>query len=347
MKILKSKFFRIIISGLIVALGLWQTDILSNILNRNSTAQAVGDLNINWGVLDGQPIFSVGNFMPGDTEERTVTIFNGALSSKPIAVVGVETEEIKDLADVLEITVSQNGNDLYGGDLGTKTLAQFFQESTIPNAIFLFNINPGESKQLKFKVKFQEGADNSYQGAKVIFNIIIGLYYQVPEECKDIRFSRPPIFGTRRNDVLRGGNGNDLIFGFEGNDRIEGSNGDDCLVGGEGNDRIFASNGNDVILGNEGNDYLDGSNGDDLIKGGAGNDTIEGSNGNDRIFGGEGFDIINGGNGNDYVEGNEGNDFLRGGIGNDILLGGLGNDFIWGELGRDRCEAEIKLSCEF
>ena len=343
----KITFFKILIPVLVIVLGLTQTNILAQIKNGHSTAQAVGDLTINWGVPDGTPIFMVENFLPGETEERMVTIFNGALSTKPIAVVGTKTEELKDLANVLEITISQNGTDLYGGDLGTKTLAQFFQESTIPNAIFLFDINPGESKQVKFKVKFQEDAGNIYQGAKVVFDIIIGLYYQVPEECKDINFSRPPIFGTRRNDVLRGGNGNDLIFGFEGNDRIEGSNGDDCLVGGEGNDRIFSSNGNDVILGNEGNDYRDGSNGDDLIKGGAGNDTIDGSNGNDNIFGGEGFDIINAGIGEDLVEGNEGNDFLRGGIGNDILLGGSGNDFTWGELGRDRCEAELRLTCEF
>ena len=257
-----------------------------------------------------------------------VTIFNGALSTKPIAVVGAETEELKDLADVLEITIFQNGTDLYGGDLGTKTLAQFFQESTIPNAIFLFNIDPGTSKQVKFKVKFKEDAGNTYQGAKVVFDIIIGLYYQVPEECKDINFTRPPIFGTAGNNILRGTNGNDLIFGFGGSDIISGSNGNDCLVGGAGNDGIFGSNGDDVILGGEGNDYLDGS------------------NGNDRIFGGGGNDVVDASNGNDYVEGNGGNDNLRGRNGNDILLGGLGNDVARGDLGSDRCEAELRLSCE-
>jgi len=232
------------------------------------------------------------------------------------------------LADVLEITIFQNGTDLYGGDLGTKTLAQFFQESTIPNAIFLFNIDPGTSKQVKFKVKFKEDAGNTYQGAKVVFDIIIGLYYQVPEECKDINFTRPPIFGTAGNNILRGTNGNDLIFGFGGSDIISGSNGNDCLVGGAGNDGIFGSNGDDVILGGEGNDYLDGS------------------NGNDRIFGGEGNDVVDASNGNDYVEGNEGNDSLAGGNGNDILLGGPGNDVARGDLGSDHCEAELRLTCE-
>ena len=324
----KITFLKILVPVLVIVLGLTQTNILAQIKNGHSTAQAVGDLTINWGVPDGTPIFMVENFLPGETEERMVTIFNGALSTKPIAVVGAETEELKDLADVLEITIFQNGTDLYGGDLGTKTLAQFFQESTIPNAIFLFNIDPGTSKQLKFKVKFQEGAGNTYQGAKVVFDIIIGLYYQVPEECKDINFTRPPIFGTAGNNILRGTNGNDLIFGFGGSDIISGSNGNDCLVGGAGNDGIFGSNGDDVILGGEGNDYLDGS------------------NGNDRIFGGEGNDVVDASNGNDYVEGNEGNDSLAGGNGNDILLGGPGNDVARGDLGSDHCEAELRLTCE-
>jgi len=324
----KITFLKILVPVLVIVLGLTQTNILAQIKNGHSTAQAVGDLTINWGVPDGTPIFMVENFLPGETEERMVTIFNGALSTKPIAVVGAETEELKDLADVLEITIFQNGTDLYGGDLGTKTLAQFFQESTIPNAIFLFNIDPGTSKQVKFKVKFQEGAGNTYQGAKVVFDIIIGLYYQVPEECKDINFTRPPIFGTAGNNILRGTNGNDLIFGFGGSDIISGSNGNDCLVGGAGNDGIFGSNGDDVILGGEGNDYLDGS------------------NGNDRIFGGEGNDVVDASNGNDYVEGNEGNDSLAGGNGNDILLGGPGNDVARGDLGSDHCEAELRLTCE-
>jgi len=324
----KITFLKILVPVLVIVLGLTQTNILAQIKNGHSTAQAVGDLTINWGVPDGTPIFMVENFLPGETEERIVTIFNGALSTKPIAVVGTKTEELKDLANVLEITVSQNGNDLYGGDLGTKTLAQFFQESTIPNAIFLFNIDPGTSKQVKFKVKFKEDAGNTYQGAKVVFDIIIGLYYQVPEECKDINFTRPPIFGTAGNNILRGTNGNDLIFGFGGSDIISGSNGNDCLVGGAGNDGIFGSNGDDVILGGEGNDYLDGS------------------NGNDRIFGGEGNDVVDASNGNDYVEGNEGNDSLAGGNGNDILLGGPGNDVARGDLGSDHCEAELRLTCE-
>lgn len=306
------------------------------------TAQAVGDLIIDWGVPPGEPIFKVSNFLPGEVVEKTVALFNGSSSSLPVAVVGVKTEEIKNLSNFLEITISQNGSDLYGGSLGTKTLAQFFQESQVPNALFLLDLNPGESQKLNFKVKFKENTDNSHQGAKVVFDISLGLYYQVPEECRGIKFTRPPIFGSSRNDRLYGTNGNDLIFGFGGNDHIYGSNGDDCLVGGEGNDFIDGSNGNDVILGENGNDRFFGSNGDDLIKAGRGNDKLDGSNGNDRLFGEEGDDYLDGGNNNDQLFGGDGNDTLSGGNGNDILIGNSDYDKADGGLNQDRCEAEKK-----
>lgn len=278
-----------------------------------SIAYAASDITINWGVPSGQPLFLVNNFMPGDLEKRTVSIFNNSPITQPIAVRGIKTDEISALGGVLEITISQNGSDLYGGSLGVKTLTQFFVDSAGPNGLFLFNLNKNASKDIDFKVKFKESAGNSYQNAKVVFDLTIGTNSDnsssVPEACRNIRFDKI-INGTSRSDVLRGTNGNDLIFGFEGNDIIDGSNGNDCLVGGTGNDRIFGSNGNDFIFGGEGNDYLDGS------------------------------------NGNDYIEGNDGNDILIGSNGNDILIGGTGYDIIFGGNGKDKCESEFKFSCE-
>lgn len=292
------------------------------------TAQAGGDLTVEWGVPSGQPIFNVLNFLPGDKAEKEITIVNNTAIVQPIAVRGIKTAEIGNLPTVLDFTISTNGTDLYGGTAGGKTLAQFFNDSASPDGLFLFNLNPAGSKKVKFSVKFSESADNEFQETSVIFDLIIGISSPVPEQCRYLRFDKI-IYGTSHRDFLHGTNSNDLIFGGGGNDWIGGSNGRDCLVGGPGNDVINGSNGNDVILGEAGNDVIDGSNGDD------------------RIFGGEGNDWIGGGNGNDYVEGNEGNDNLRGGNGNDILLGGLGDDIAWGELGNDRCEAEKRYSCEY
>ncbi len=312
-------------------------------------ASAAGGLTVDWGVPAGQPLFDVLNFLPGDEEQREITIENGTDSVQSVGVRSLKTSEIGALADVLEMTISQNGVDLYGGSLGVKTLSQFFNDSAGPDGLFLFNLNPAESRKVKFSVKFLESAGNEFQQTSVVFDLVIGASPSIPEipqECRHLRFDKI-IYGTSRRDILHGTNGNDLIFGLEGNDEIEGSNGNDCLVGGDGNDRIYGSNGNDVILGGLGNDYLDASNGSDLVKGGAGNDEIEGSNGEDRIFGEEGNDEINAGNGNDYVEGGGGEDTMRGGNGNDILLGGSEYDIARGDLGNDRCEAEKKYKCEY
>lgn len=340
---MKRKIIRIIILLLIVA-GLVS---LSGGFNsfrlrfKNSTARAVGDLEIDWGVPSGSPIFVINNLLPGDTEIRQVKITNNAAVLRPVSIRGVKTSETGNLSTVLDFFISENGTELYA-----KTLNQFITESAGINGIPLFTLNPGATKTINFKATFKESADNQFQNTSIVFDLIIGIAAEIPQECRSIQFIGQPIFGTSGNDNLKGTNGNDLIFGFEGNDKINGGNGDDCIVGGPGNDRLDGSNGNDVIFGNEGDDKINGGNGDDLIFAGPGNDVVDGSNGNDKIYSGEGDDNSDGGNGNDYIEGNEGNDTLRGRNGDDILLGGEGTDIARGDLGKDTCEAETKIKCE-
>lgn len=348
MKIFNYKFLTILASVFILVFAFTQTNILSNFMRNNSTVKAVGDLNVDWGVPDGQPIFEVTNFLPGDSEMRTVQIINGASTIRPVGVRGEQVTELKDLADVLDFKISEGGNDLYGGSssTGPKTLADFFEDSKDIDGIELFFINPGETRIISFTVEFSESAGNEFQNASIVFDIIVGIAVEVPEQCRSIHFSGNPIFGTERRDVLNGTNGNDLIFAFEGNDVVNSGNGDDCLVGGSGNDILHGSNGQDVIFGDEGDDRIDGDNGDDLLFGGNGNDTIYASNGNDRVEGGDGKDVIDGGNGNDFVDGGSGDDKLKGRNGNDTLIGGDGNDWIDGGLGIDTCEAETEKSCE-
>jgi len=61
-----------------------------------------------------------------------------------------------------------------------------------------------------------------------------------------------------------------------------------------------------------------------------GNDTLYGGAGNDILYGQGGDDILYGGDGNDILHGGAGNDTLMGGAGDDILYGGPGDDtFKW------------------
>lgn len=355
---MKKRIFRILILILIITVAIYLNGGV-NLAFRKSTVQAVGDLNVDWGVPDGNPIFVVTNMLPGDSQTRSVNITNNASNLRPVAVRGILDSDTDSLASAMDIVISEGVNTLYTG-----TVDQFFTDSAGPSGIFLFDLAPSASKTVDFKVTFKEDSGNEFQNQTLVFDLKIGISVEVPEECSQIAFSGLPIFGTENRDVINGTNGNDLIFAFEGNDVVNSSNGDDCVVGGSGNDIIHGSNGNDVLIGAEGNDKINGDNGDDLILGGAGNDTIWGTNGNDTIFGGEGNDDIDanngsdvvkgeggndkifGGNGNDDIDGGEGNDTLRGGNNNDTLIGGNGIDSARGDLGTDTCDAETETSCE-
>lgn len=116
------------------------------------------------------------------------------------------------------------------------------------------------------------------------------------------------IIGGNGAQVIKGGDGNDVIYG----DNITGhdANGDyisstandgaDTIYGGKGNDYIIGGGGNDFLDGGSGADYLDGGDGDDILVGGTlgtqeefnkslltsvlNLKEIHGGNGNDKIY---------------------------------------------------------------
>ena len=315
-------------------------------ISKPTTALAVGDLTVNWGVPEGNSIFAVNNMAPGQMETRSVIITNNASSTRSVAVQGVKTSETGNISTVLEIVISEGGADIYGGTDGTKNLAQFFTDSAFPNGLLLFDLAPHQTKTAVLKVTFNESAGNEFQAKNVIFDPKIGINIAVPDECKNITFSGDPIFGTSGNDTINGTDGNDLIFAFEGDDVINAKKGDDCVVAGNGDDKVQGQDGNDVLSGGAGRDNIEGHNGDDYIDGGNGDDKIHGDNGDDTLFGGWGKDDIDGKNGNDVIDAGEGNDELRGGNGNDRLFGGAGTDKANGDNGTDSCDAESETSCE-
>ena len=82
--------------------------------------------------------------------------------------------------------------------------------------------------------------------------------------------------GTKNDDIIRTGGGNDTVFGEEGNDLI---------LAGADDDRAFGGSGGDFVFGEDGNDFLRGGRNSDTIFGGAGSDTLCGDVGNDVIVG--------------------------------------------------------------
>lgn len=332
------------------------------------TAQAVGDLSVDWGpgLSEGDPIFVVNDMAPGGSESHTVTVNNDASSVRPVGVRGVLTSETASLSAAMLITISESGTDLYGGgsSTGPKTLQQFFAESAGPDGIFLSNLAGGNSTQYTFDVVFTPESGNEFQNTQVIFDLHVGISIPVPAECAGITFTGDPILGTENADIINGTNGNDFIIAFEGNDIIRSGNGSDCIIAGSGDDNVLSGNGADVVFGNDGNDTILGGNDNDILIGGNGNDsikgengidTIQGNDGNDSIWAGNGNDIVSGSpgndsihgdNGDDQIHGNEGNDSLYGDGGNDTLIGDQDIDSASGGFGIDTCSAEFRLSCE-
>jgi Ca2+-binding RTX toxin-like protein len=95
-----------------------------------------------------------------------------------------------------------------------------------------------------------------------------------------------------RDDVISGGEGDDLIKGKSGDDEIDGGEGDDTIYGGSDDDHIDGGEGDDKLYGGSGDDRIDGGEGDDRIRAGSGDDEISGGEGDDRITTGTGADRI-------------------------------------------------------
>ncbi|MEM9218980.1 MAG: type I secretion C-terminal target domain-containing protein, partial [Cyanobacteria bacterium P01_F01_bin.150] len=131
--------------------------------------------------------------------------------------------------------------------------------------------------------------------------------------------------GTSRPDIdFSGGNKGKTSTGNDQGERIIGTPRNDVLKGGQGNDRIIAGFGKEWF----GRDRLFGGGGNDVLKAGAGRDFLDGGAGRDRLFGGKNKDELTGGRGNDRLVGGSGSDILNGGVGDDIIIGGPGKDTI-------------------
>jgi len=192
MKKLKTLIFLV----LTIIAGLGSYFIISDKLKAGD-AVASGGLTVTYlGQPISGPIFDLHDTKPGDITIRELVIENSSNKNEDVYVCGVRTDG--DLASpflegVLELTISQNGIDLYGGTTGTQTLTQFFIDSAEPDCMKLFNLNKNSSKTVVFEVVFPPSAGNEYQEKFVVFDLIFGIgpipqlkinevYYEVDED---------------------------------------------------------------------------------------------------------------------------------------------------------------------
>ncbi|MGQ0630533.1 MAG: hypothetical protein ACT4P1_05785 [Sporichthyaceae bacterium] len=127
------------------------------------------------------------------------------------------------------------------------------------------------------------------------------------------------------------------VFGTNRDDRLRGSGADEVLHGGPGDDDIDGRGGKDILCGGSGRDELAGGDGNDLLVGGSGRDDLRGQDGRDTLEAGDSADLLSGGDGTDTLRAGDGDDALSGGLGRDDLRGQSGRDALDGGPGRDTC----------
>lgn len=116
--------------------------------------------------------------------------------------------------------------------------------------------------------------------------------------------------GTSSDDLISGGDGNELIVGLQGSDTINSNGGDDIIQGNEDADKLNGGRGDDILQSGSGSDLLFGMDGDDALSGGDDDDLLSGGDGSDKLYGGQGDDILQGGPGADYFDCGDGIDIV-------------------------------------
>lgn len=184
---------------------------------------------------------------------------------------------------------------------------------------------------------------------------------------------------TRKNEVLKGGNSEDILFAYHKNVTLIGGAGKDLFLLDHISQRIQDLSSEDIVslvstdeslrqrwiaecnrtgaklefdislskpgafTAWSGDDFLVGSDGHDSLWGGSGNDTLAGHEGADALYGESGQDRLSGFEGNDTLFGGSGNDELYGYLDHDQLNGGSGDDLLDGGSGHDRLVGDVAL----
>lgn len=281
---------------------------------------AVNPLTITYnGNSPADPMFQITNMLPGDEIIKDFNVENTSPEEISAEMLATKTDEDKDFAQILDIEIT----DLSGPNIIFEGKLQSLFNSPPIN---LGSFPAGGDKTFRVKVHFPPSAENEFQNASVVFNIIWRTQLpesQIPPECRHLgNVITNVIEGTNKKDRINGTHESELIIAYDGSDKVDGGAGHDCIVADGGNNRLDGGAGNDVIIAGNGNNRVEGGSSNDKIYLGSGNDRAEGGSGNDEIYGGGGNDRLEGESGDDYLDGGPGHDRLDGDAGTDSCNNG-------------------------
>ncbi len=225
--------------------------VIGLILFRAEAVHAAGDLNINYHVATGDPIFVVANFLPGDTENRNIDITNNGSIARVIWVKGIRTGGVGSapkLETVLDIVIKDGATPIYGtgSPTGPKTVQNFFTDSSAPTEVSLGTINPGVHKTFNFKVTFPPSAGNEFQKKSVIFDLKIPNYKSDHIVINEVYYRVDSAHGldSPKDRGIHSVHGDDVEIEISGNG--EGSN-NTVIVSRSEACRITQSNNTNVV----------------------------------------------------------------------------------------------------
>lgn len=175
-----SKMKKILIKlGLLMAtvmlpvFGLWDVAIAECLGTINDLAIYVNDDACPLTSEHNNPLFKVSNIAPGGFATGKLKIKNYSDQSQKVVIEAFDfADPLPDdnLARALEITISKGGTDIYGGNAGTKTLYQFFQDGEV----YLSDIGSDASQEYNIRIYFPEEGGNEWQGKTTGFNLMMG-----------------------------------------------------------------------------------------------------------------------------------------------------------------------------
>ena len=133
--------------------------------------QAQGSLEITF---EPDPLFSISNFLPGDTATSSIKVENKSDTLLSIYVWPENVSDPADLANVLNLKIEEAGNTLFNN-----TLSNFFATSSL----YLSDLAPNQESQYELSINFDITAGNEYQEKGLQFDFFIG---SLPPEEEEV-----------------------------------------------------------------------------------------------------------------------------------------------------------------